>query len=291
MLFYQSYFPSSPLNSLVARYMIISDDEKHRDWQQLQVAPHGLSGLGFSFGGDLWYQGTRKESQKIAEGTLAGIHGFTYTIRWKDPINFLVVALKPAAAFCLLRTDLSSTRNSLHNLGSFDWNESEWVCQNLRRLPLHRWISFLETWLKKKLAGKSITPGLVGVVAEKIIQRQGAIPIKDLCNEFKVNRKYLERHFQLEMGSGPKEFSTLVRFNYLHTLLQNRRISSKELVYLGNFHDQSHLIKHFTHITGVTPEAFKKIAAWGRPLNRFVNKHNAHELILTNTVIPGTSSY
>src|SRR3546814_5583181 len=66
MLFYQSYLPSRRLSSLVARYMIISDDRKHQEWQQMEVAPTGLPGLGFSYGENFRYHISPGEQHEIS---------------------------------------------------------------------------------------------------------------------------------------------------------------------------------------------------------------------------------
>lgn len=287
MLFYQSYFPSPRFRSLIARYMIISDDETHREWQQLKVTPLGLSGLGFSFGADFRYHTSAEKERTIFDGQLCGIHDCNYMISWKKPFNFLVIAFKPAGLYPILQTDMSCLRNNLYNLSSLGVKESEWICETLSKLPLHmQKIIFIESWLERRLAKTSFAFGITGEIAQKIIEKKGKVLIKDLSREFNVNKKYLERHFHRELGSGPKEFASLVRFNYLNTLLQEQPVSWKELVYLGNFHDQSHLIKHFNRITGLTPKEFVKTAD-RRPLTQFVNKHNVHELVSTNVAIPG----
>ena len=218
---------------------------------------------------------------------MVGIHDCTYRVSWKYPINFLVVIFKPAGLFQLLQTDMSCLRNNLHNLRSLGLKESEWICENLRKLPEHRdKIIFIERWLERKLAQTPPAAGITGELAQVIVKRKGSVQINDLSTEFGVNKKYLERHFFLELGSGPKEFAGLVRFNYLNMLMLQQAVSWQELIYLGNFHDQSHLIKHFHRITGLTPGKFKQTAD-RRPEAKFVTKHNVYELILANAAIPG----
>lgn len=290
MLFYQSYFPSERLSPLVARYMIISDDRKHREWQQLEVTPNGLSGLGFSFRENFRYATSPDKQQEITSGNIIGIHNCSYTVSWKQPINFFVIIFKPVGLFLLLHTDMGNLRNNLVNLNLLGLKEADWITERLGKLPAHRdRITFMENWLETRFARAIYPSDITGEVARAIIERKGAVAIGELSGEFGVNRKYLERHFLLELGSTPKEFAGIVRFNYLNTLLQQHTVSWKELTYLGNFHDQSHLIKHFHRITGLTPKVFKQMAD-RRPEAAFVNKHNVHELILGNTTIPGAGS-
>lgn len=289
-MFYKSYAPSAGLSPLIARYMIISDDRKHREWQHMEVVPNGLSGMGFSFGENFRYHTSPDEPQEISSSKVIGIHNCSYTVSWKNPIRFFVVIVKPGGLFRLLHADMGDLRNNLVNLNLLGLKESDWICENLRKRPRHEdKIIFMETWLETKLAGKSCASSITAEAAGVIIERKGAVAVRELSDAFGINRKYLERHFMLELGTSPKEFAEIVRFNYLHTLLQEQNFSWKELAYLGNFHDQSHLIKHFHRITGLTPNTFRQKIIDQRPETSFVNKHNVHELMQGDTVIPGAS--
>ena len=279
MLFYKSYPPSIPLDRLVARYMIITDDKKHEDWQQMDVAPNGLAALGFSFGENFRYHTSPEDSHEISFSNVIGVHSCTYTASWKYPINLFVIVFKPVGLFMLLREDMGALRNNLTSFNLIGLKESEAICENLSELGSHEdRIILIEGWLKKKLSGNTLSPGITEHIAQTIIERKGDVVITDLSTEFNINKKYIERHFNLELGLSPKEFAGIIRFNYMNMLIRQQSISWKELIYLGNFYDQSHLIKHFHRITGLTPAAFKKKAD-ERPEAQFIKKHNIYELI------------
>lgn len=271
--------------------MIIHDERTHPDWQEMEVAPNGLSGLGFSFAENFRYQTTSENQQVISSGNVVGLHNCCYSVNWKYPIKFFIIIFKPAGAFRLLRANMGELKNNLVNLDAIGLKDSEWICDNLRNRPIHKdKIDFMESWLERKLAGNRFALGITAGLAQTIVERNGAVAIGDLCKEFNVNKKYFERHFLLELGTTPKEFAGIVRFNYLDNLLRQKTISWKELAYLGNFHDQSHLIKHFQRLTGLTPGAFKSKLEDQPPEVKFVNQHNVHDLIIGNELILGNSA-
>lgn len=260
--------------------MILNDDEVYQHWQQMEVTPNGLSGLGFSFAEDFNYDATAGNPQKITCGNIVGIHNCCYSINWKFPIKFFIVIFKPAGAFRLLKANMSELSNNLINLDALGLKESEWICEHLRNNPRNEdKVIFIESWLERKLAENSFASGMAASAAQTIVERNGAVVIGDLSEEFHVNKKYLERRFLLELGTTPKAFAEIVRFNYLDNLLRRQSTSWSELAYLGNFHDQSHLIKHFHRLTGLTPGAFKRKMADQPPVARFVNQHNVHGLL------------
>lgn len=283
MLFYQSYFPSEHLRPVVARYMVIMDARKHPDWQHMVVMPNGLPGLGFSLGEDFQYHAGGNEKQVIQSSNVIGIHNCQYTARWKQPISFLVVVFKPIGLYHVLNSDMQDLKNTLTNFDLLGLKDSEWICDTLRKLPSpEEKIRFIEAWIDKKIANNNPRPGITDEIAQTIIRQKGHVAIGDLSRQFNINRKYLERHFKLKLGLSPKEFADIIRFNYLNRLLQQKSISWKELAYLGNFHDQSHLIKHFNRITGLTPKAYVQLADQ-RPEALFIKKHNVYELVMENS--------
>src|SRR3546814_5264670 len=94
---------------------------------------------------------------------------------------------------------MGELKNNLTNFRLLGLKESEWICENLRKLPVNKHkITFIENWLEKKLAGTTPVAGITREFAQKIIERKGAVVIGDLSGELHVNRKYLERHFNLD---------------------------------------------------------------------------------------------
>lgn len=287
MLFYNSYFPSAHLRSVVARYMIIVDQRKHAEWQQMVIVPNGLPGLGFSIGEQFrYFNAEQQEEHQVSCGNVIGIHNCNYTAKWRDPIDFFVIVFKPLGLYQLLQADMREIRNNLTHFRLMGIKESEWICDQLRKTASpERKIRFIEQWLERKLTGKPPATGLTEQATRTIIEQKGLVLVSELSRQFNVNRKYLERHFSLELGLSPKEFAGIIRFNYLSSLLLEQAISWKELTYLGRFHDQSHLIKHFNRVTGLTPGAFRQMID-EHPEARFVKRHNVYTLVLNDAEEP-----
>src|SRR5690606_28707955 len=186
----------------------------------------------------------------------------------------------------LLQADMREIRNNLTHFRLMGIKESEWICDQLRKTASpERKIRFIEQWLERKLTGKPPATGLTEQATRTIIEQKGLVLVSELSRQFNVNRKYLERHFSLELGLSPKEFAGIIRFNYLSSLLLEQAISWKELTYLGRFHDQSHLIKHFNRVTGLTPGAFRQMID-EHPEARFVKRHNVYTLVLNDAEEP-----
>lgn len=281
-MFYKSYAPSACLSSLIARYMIIIDDTGYSTWQVKDVMPVGVSGLGFSFGEDFRYLAGDREGSRITQSNVIGIHNRPYAASWKGSLQLLVVIFKPVGLFHFLNRDMSELKNALTGFDLLGITESEQICETLRGLPEHdQKISFIESWIKKKLAGKSPARDITTHIAEEIVRRRGMISIREMARELNINRRFIERNFSLKLGLSPKEFAEIARFNFLNSLmLQRERFCWQELAYIGNFHDQSHLIKHFRKVTGLPPNKYC-LRHRHNDTAKFIDRHNVVSLMST----------
>jgi AraC-like DNA-binding protein len=73
------------------------------------------------------------------------------------------------------------------------------------------------------------------------------------------SERHIERLFMESVGINPKNFANIIK---LHSFLKQlkkttEKASLTELVYQSGYADQSHLIKEFKKITGMTPTAYK----------------------------------
>ncbi len=92
---------------------------------------------------------------------------------------------------------------------------------------------------------------------EKIIHSNFSTPLREVISQFKVSERTLQRKFRERLGITPKMLSRITKINYLwNSIGVSERIDYQDLVFLGNYFDQTHFIKDFKAITGETPDHF-----------------------------------
>jgi methylphosphotriester-DNA--protein-cysteine methyltransferase len=117
-------------------------------------------------------------------------------------------------------------------------------------------IKVVEQFLLSEL--KDIQADRLVVEAVKLIyQSKGTIRIKELNEKLFISQSPFEKRFRKVVGTSPKKFSSIVRFNTVLDSL-NETKSLIEICYENNFFDQAHFIKDFKQFTGDTPEKFKR---------------------------------
>lgn len=117
-------------------------------------------------------------------------------------------------------------------------------------------IKITEQFLGSQL--KEIQTDRLIIEAVKLIyQSKGNIRIKELNERLCISESPFEKRFRKVVGTTPKKFASIVRFNAVLDTL-NEAKSLTEICYENKFFDQSHFIKDFKQFTGETPESFKR---------------------------------
>ncbi len=100
------------------------------------------------------------------------------------------------------------------------------------------------------------TDRLIVEAVKLIYQSKGAIKISELNDRLAISQSPFEKRFRKLVGTTPKKFASIVRFNsVLNTLGTTKSLT--EICYENNFFDQAHFIKDFRQYTGDTPEQFR----------------------------------
>jgi len=117
-------------------------------------------------------------------------------------------------------------------------------------------VKAVETFLEEQLKEKSEDQLIVRAVA-LIYGSRGGMRIKELLQQLHISQGAFEKRFRKLVGTTPKKFASIVRFNtVLKDLGQEKSLT--EICYDNNFFDQAHFIKDFKQYTGDSPENFRR---------------------------------
>lgn len=84
----------------------------------------------------------------------------------------------------------------------------------------------------------------------------GKIDLSDQqCSEFGLSSRQLRRLSRLYLGISPREFSRVLRFQYALNMMQ-----TNPQICTDSYYDQAHFIKEFKRLSGLTPQAFKRMS-------------------------------
>jgi AraC-like DNA-binding protein len=91
----------------------------------------------------------------------------------------------------------------------------------------------------------------------RINETKGILKINDMASDAFLSRKQFERTFTGVIGTSPKQFLKIVRFqNAIYERSQNTRLSLTEIAYKCGYFDQAHMINDFKNLSGISPGKF-----------------------------------
>jgi AraC-like DNA-binding protein len=101
------------------------------------------------------------------------------------------------------------------------------------------------------------TDKLIAEAVKLIYHSRGTIRIKELNEKLAISQSPFEKRFRKVVGTTPKKFASIVRFNTVLDNLKGTK-SLTEICYENGFFDQAHFTKEFRQFTGESPENFKR---------------------------------
>lgn len=250
---FEKHFPTERLNPYI-NYFVVSENELENEYK---VFPSTGIVVGFQYKGTLSTMNANKENNLNSAG-ITGISdsykifknsaGIGTILVYFTEIGFTHFASHPA-------NELFNLSLSLDTI--FDKNQVSEVEEKLAFATTDQQrLLIMEHFFLSQLQDIE-TDRLIMEAVKLIYQNKGNVRIKELNEKLAISQSPFEKRFRKIVGTTPKKFASIVRFNAVLRNLSNTK-SLTEICYENNFFDQAHFIKDFKQFTGDTPERFKR---------------------------------
>ena len=237
----RSYWYFRPKTSLVA-------------YREEYMHPQGGFGIVFNFGDKL-----RLDSQPVtAPVFLDGTNSVSRKMGFLGQVELMGVRFYEGGAYPFLGVPLNELCNELTLLDALDRPSLFRLYARLRETAsLSARIHLLEEWLIGRLAHGKERSGLIPASLAMLRQCQGHLQIPALAQTLAISQRQLERLYQSQVGISPKQYARLLRVETARLALKqmNDQTTTVLAAELG-FYDQSHFIREFRSVIGMTPYAY-----------------------------------
>lgn len=250
---FERYIPAERLKPFI-KYIAVSENDVETEYK---VFPASGLVIGFQYKGQLSIVKNGAEN-KLASSGITGISD-SYKIFKNSPsigtllvffteVGFAHFAAHPVHELFNLSISLD------HVFDKVRINEVEEKLANATTDGQR--VKIVEQFLLTQL--KNIKTDKLIIEAVKLIyESKGTIQIKELNKRLSISQSPFEKRFRKVVGTTPKKFASLIRFNTVLANLGNAK-SLTEICYENNFFDQAHFTKDFKQFTGDAPERFKR---------------------------------
>jgi len=255
------YPPSEKLREYVLCYIIIDNDFSDIDQKvAMDIYPNGLSGICFTFGDPYFYENDEGRKNHLDAGTVViGLHDCVFRLYPSQQQKHFVITLKQGVLPKILNIPMHEINDQVTDLQYFIKSEEDVIERLLLTNNVTEQIEIVEEWLTKKLRSIILYRDITSCAVSDIISHGGNVKIEELCRNYGVNKKYMERKFRESIGISPKKYSELVKLNtVIDLIISSYEKQWREISTAAGFNDYSHLGKHINKFTKQSPQMLRQ---------------------------------
>lgn len=186
---------------------------------------------------------------------VAGLQSQPLTIESTGPTNLLSIRFRPGGAHAIFGLPIEELNDQVINLDLLPGIPIEALRSRLAAAATFaEKLARVQEWLLGNLHAREYEHRLVSGAVAAIQHAPGSQRIGDLCEQIGLSHKHTIDLFRRMVGVPPKTLARILRFNKLvrHVSAQPQPDWAR-LAAQFNYYDQSHLIREFQRLAGVSP--------------------------------------
>jgi len=246
----------------------------------LRPLPNGNFELFFHLNDSIVSVSSEKYKMEQMSCFFVGYHDlfFKSTIVTHPSSTSFTVVFKPLGFFTLFGYKESEITNNI-SPGELIFKKLKFIWEALNDLENDDFYQMREVFEQGTIKNNSMWVKRTSFLQEIIFfikYKQGMVSIKEICNNFNVNRRKVERSFRDLLGLSAFEYIRIIRANNLLSSITDGSPLLQTVLNYG-YYDQSHFIKDFKKIIGLSPKAYLKNAP-----SDLLNKSYTNRIFLPN---------
>lgn len=238
----ERFAPHPDLSPFVLHYWLVSWDLPGETPYLQDVIPNPCANLVVEQGGSMLY----------------GVADRRYTKRLTGRGRVFGVKFKPGGLYPYIRKPLAELRNNgMHVSDAFHYGDSL-LCEAFRdSAPADALIQLSADILSHQLPREEPIIHVVNDIINEVKHSESITKVEQLCSNSGIHIRKLQRLFQQYVGVSPKWVIKLYRMqNVAEQLDKGDAGDWMELALTRGYYDQSHFIRDFKSVIGVTPEQY-----------------------------------
>lgn len=239
------YKPSEALLPYVRYYWVMKSDAP----LTTLTFPIGCPQIIFHKGTPLFIPELGSSQHRV---TISGQVNFPAHIHTDGDLEMVVAVFRPHTIGMFIDTPPSS----FYNLEiSGDDIDNQWFTDSASRIldcdSTIDSVRMLDTMLMSRIK-PSLNIDRIGITVARLM-RDPCVSVRELAADACLSAKQFERIFRESVGMNPKEYSRVVRFQKAMRLMQCGSHDFAAIATECGFADQSHFIREFKTMSGLTP--------------------------------------
>lgn len=250
--FHITKHPSSQFSAYIDYFKIYH----FNDDSEIKLNPDGHFEIIFQFD-DVFLHNTPDTQgwEERPKNFVGGLHNKSYLIKPREKNSKLIsIQFKANTAKHFIPEKLNMFKNKIIDINDvFSSLDLERLQRNTGNNLSSENLQHIDTMLMQIFNRKSHSP--IDHSIELISQHNGTLAINQIANTIGLSVAQFRKRFNEEIGMSPKEYSKIIRVKSVMQILSaNPGMNLTQLTYELGYFDQSHFIKDFQSVIGVSPK-------------------------------------
>lgn len=221
--------------------------------------PDGTLDLVFNLGSPVHLSHDAVNFSEMPEASITGLYRNRNFLRYSNNVYLVGAVFQPGAAHLFVNDSLENFKQHTYPAELVFGEQIGSLKEQLRELPgeseRH---NLLETFLKKHLKRNrdEYCFDKVDFALRRIHESNGIIKMSALAKSGFISERNLRRKFIEFVGMSPKQYAGIIRIKSFSKVFESSMSSYTRLISDFDYADQSHFIKHFQNVVGLSPTAY-----------------------------------
>ncbi|MDP5169918.1 MAG: helix-turn-helix domain-containing protein [Bacteroidia bacterium] len=255
---YQTYKPHKDLESIVKFYWTLEVPFDPNNQKQ-KIVPDGCIEMTFNFGDKIKRYTSENDFLLHPNAMVMGQRTKSYFILPFGNVDTFAICFYPIGFVNFIQTPLKNLVDKETPISELFGQEEAYELeqQMINAIDSQQRIDIIESFLSKKLNEKNTISNIVKSTVDALLKTKGTTPINAILKDDSSKRRQLERHFRKQVGISPKQLGKAIRLQATLNLLLNKKSETlTDIAYESEYFDQSHFLKDFKDLVGITPKEF-----------------------------------
>ncbi|MCG8608217.1 helix-turn-helix domain-containing protein [bacterium] len=257
-MLYKEYQPIGELKNYIKCFWCLEHDYSQEPFKEGErIWPDGHFELIFSHG-ERYRQKTETALARLTRSFLIGQFSRELLLQSKGRTGLYGVRFFAWGLYPFLQTPMHVFTNRVTDASTICDGMFGAVHESLDPENSVDSLNLLQGFFHDSLA-EADTQSCCEPIAREIREKNGLVQIGQLAEVHRVNPRKLQRLFEHEIGISAKLFAKIVRFNRAKNIIQrDPNTNLAEVTFTCGYADQSHFIRNFKALYGITPTQFKR---------------------------------
>ena len=258
-MIFEQIIPKSPLNNYILN--IVYYKNYIPEYDKDKFLPDGTTNLVIDFQETPKYiydNITLNEKQECKKAWFSGMHTEYMTISSGHDSEMMVITFKPGCSFPFIKVPLHSFNNKVKDAADVFGDEiNDFRNELISKDSIESKIEFTEEWLHSIVQDRTFEGKIIQQFVKEIETTSSCVNLKSIAEKSGYSQKQFIHLFKKYVGTTPKQFHRIVRFNLILNAIHNKEtINWINVATDCGYYDQAHFIKDFQAFSGLNPKQY-----------------------------------